>query len=149
MTSFWHRKSEPMWSKIASWTTHVGTSATWLAHRCPLKMLCFLHSGAHCGQLAAMLLRNLTNFIDLYCISLRGHCCLASRRHFLRNITNVCIDIVLRSPWLTLYYGWRVGVVYASCHCKRIRDNRYRGTRLVTLPYLKLVYAVPFCITFP
>ena len=43
-------------------------------------------------------------------------------------------DIVIRSPWATLYYGWRVGVVYASCHCKRIRDNRCRGNRLVTLP---------------
>ena len=31
MTSFWHRKSEPMWSKMAPWTTHVGTSATLMA----------------------------------------------------------------------------------------------------------------------
>ena len=30
MTLFWHRKSKPMWSKIASWTTLVGTSATLL-----------------------------------------------------------------------------------------------------------------------
>ena len=28
MTSFWHRNYEPMWSKIASWTTLVGASAT-------------------------------------------------------------------------------------------------------------------------
>ena len=140
MTSIWHRKFEPVWSKIASWTTHVGTSASLLPQWCPLEMHCFPHFEAHCGQLAPVLLRNLTNFIDLYRISLRGHCCLASRQHFLRNIANFCTDIVIRSPWHTLYYGWRVGVVYASCHCNLIRENRYRGTRLVTLLYLTLSY---------
>ena len=82
MSPRWHRKSTPVWLKLVSGTTHVGTSATWLAQWCPLEMLCFLHSGVHRGHLARVLLRNLTNFIDLYRISLRGHCCTAFRRHY-------------------------------------------------------------------
>ena len=31
MTSFWHRKSEPMWSKMTSWATLVATSETLFA----------------------------------------------------------------------------------------------------------------------
>ena len=36
--------------------------------------------------------------------------------------------------WFTLCYGRRVGIVHPKCHCKRIRDDRYRGGQLVTLP---------------
>ena len=32
-------------------------------------------------------------------------------------------DIVIRSPWATLYYGWRVGFGKSNCHCNRIRGE--------------------------
>ena len=57
-----------------------------------------------------------------------------------QNRGTVTTDIVYRSPCFTLCYGWRVGIVHPKCHCKRIRDDRYRGGQLVTLPYLTLPY---------
>ena len=58
-------------------------------------------------------------------------------------------DIVYRSPCFTLCYGWRVGIVHPKCHCKRIRDDRYRGGQLVTLPYLTLPYLTLPYLTLP
>ena len=49
------------------------------------------------------------------------------------SIHSLTTDIVYRSPCFTLCYGWRVGIVHPKCHCKRIRDDRYRGGQLVTL----------------
>ena len=30
---------------------------------------------------------------------------------------NACTDIMYRCPCFPLCYGWRVGIVYPSCHC--------------------------------
>ena len=48
------------------------------------------------------------------------------------------------AAWFAVCYGWRVGNVYFNCHC-----NRYRGTRLVTLPYLTLPYLTLPYLTLP
>ena len=111
MSPRWHRKSKPVWLKLVSWTTHVGTSATWLAQWCPLEMLCFLHSGVHRGHLARVLLRNLTNFIDLYRISLRGHCCTAFRRHSLLKHTKHHFSLCFSTATSTIvvrYIAYRI-----------------------------------------
>ena len=65
------------------------------------------------------------------------------------SIYSLTTDIVYRSPCFTLCYGWRVGIVHPKCHCKRIRDDRYRGGQLVTLPYLTLHYLTLPHLTLP
>ena len=65
------------------------------------------------------------------------------------SIHSLTTDIVYRSPCFTLCYGWRVGIVHPRCHCKRIRDDRYRGGQLVTLPYLTLPYLTLPYLTLP
>ena len=55
MTSFWHRKSKPMWSKTASWTTPVGTSATLLAPSSLKIMHKNVQFQAHSGQKAILM----------------------------------------------------------------------------------------------
>ena len=99
-----HRKSGPMWSQIASWTTHVGL----------LLLLVFLLL----VLLFFILLLVLLLLITVVTFSINS-----------RN-TNA---FVMRSPRCTLCYGWRVGLVHARCYCNHIRDNRYRDSTAVTL----------------
>ena len=70
---------------------------------------------------------------------------------FHTSIHSLTTDIVYRSPSFTLCYGWRVGIVHPKCHCKRIRDDRYRGGQLVSLPlpYLTLPYLTLPYLTLP
>ena len=44
---------------------------------------------------------------------------------------------------------WVAGGKWASKMCNRIRGERYRGTRLVTLPYLTFTFTFTFTFTLP
>ena len=63
---------------------------------------------------------------------------------------NACTDIVYRCPCFPLCYGWRVGIVYPNVSL--LNASAVTATAVsqqMTLPYLKLVYSMPWYIILP
>ena len=150
MTSFWHRKSEPMWSKIASRTTPMGTSATFWVPSSLSLMYKHKHFQPHGGQRIVLMCSNawhcdfIAHIVHHHNISHHPSIHPSMHRSIRPSIhpcTQSCMHRhVYTAAWCTLCDGWRVGLVHAKCHCNHIRDNRYRDQPLVTLPYLTLPY---------
>ena len=133
MTSLWHRNSEPMWSKIASWTTHVGTSATLLAPSSLKIMYKNVLFQPHSGQTTVSMCSN-----ALHCDFIAHMMLKSCKWHRTSDLMWSKIALAYASPCvysdLAHIMLWVAG---GNCpldfHC-----NRYRGTR----SDVKLVYTM-------
>ena len=154
MTSFWHRKSEPMWSKIASWTTLVGTPATfWVPSSFSLmhknkhfqphsgqRAVLMCPNALHCGFIAHTVLKSWNHSFS-HCKTnnswwacprfgtenmalvasaaplKRLHCrCYAKNAESSSSSSSSEYNVtVTHKLWITLCYGWRVGIVQPKC----------------------------------
>ena len=160
MTSFWHRNSEPMSSKIASWTTPVGTSATiWVPSSLSL-LYKNKHFQPHGGQWAVRMCSKALqcDFIAHIVLKSWNHWCPSGKttnswwswprlaqkiwahvvqnhnQHYFNQNHNYTRYVYSDLPHSMLWVAGGNGIL-------NIHYNRYRGERCdLTLPYLTLPY---------